>query len=135
MNIPLSLLIYNPIEAYVLILLCDVITGNNTKFTVKRVLLLWAFGATNLLIQSIPYIWYGKWFFAILNVAVNYMVIPLFIMCYYKVISCYISYFRCFISELINCLFIIIISNTFNLLIDKYDMFSQEVYLTSLCQI
>lgn len=31
MNIPLSLLIYNPIEAYTLVLLCDIITGNDVR--------------------------------------------------------------------------------------------------------
>ena len=123
MNIPLSLLIYNPIEAYAIILLCDVITDNDTKFTIKRVLLLWSFGATNLFIQLVPYIWYGKWFFAVFNVSVNYIIIPFSIMYYYRIVSCHIGYFRCFISELINCLFIIIISNIFDLLIDKYDMF------------
>ena len=70
MSVPLSLLIYNPIEAYILILLCDVIAENDTKFTIKRALLLWDFGATNLFIQLVPYIWYGKWFFAIFNVSV-----------------------------------------------------------------
>lgn len=123
MNIPLSLLIYNPIEAYTIILLCDVITGNETRFSIKRILLLWVFGATNLLIQLVPYILYGKWFFAVFNISVNYIAIPFSIMYYYKIVSCRISYFRCFISELINCLFVIIISNIFNLLIDKYDMF------------
>lgn len=123
MSVPLSLLIYNPIEAYILILLCDVIAENDTKFTIKRALLLWDFGATNLFIQLVPYIWYGKWFFAIFNVSVNYIIIPFSIMYYYRIVSCRIGYFRCFISELINCLFIIIISNIFDLLIDKYDMF------------
>ena len=100
MNIPLSLLIYNPIEAYTLILLCDIITGNNTKFTPKKILHLWYFGATNLLIQLIPFVWYGKWFFAILNIAINYIMIPASIMYHYKAIS-----------------------DTFSLLIDKYNMF------------
>lgn len=49
MSVPLSLLIYNPIEAYILILLCDVIAENDTKFTIKRALLLWDFGATNMI--------------------------------------------------------------------------------------
>ena len=123
MNIPLSLLIYNPIEAYILILLCDIITGNNTKFTPKKILRLWYFGATNLLIQLIPFIWYGERFFAILNIVTNYTIIPVSIMYHYKAISCNIKYFKCFISELVNCLFIIITSNTLSLLIDKYNMF------------
>ena len=123
MNILLSLLIYNPIEAYILILLCDIITGNDTKFTPKKILHLWYFGATNLLIQLIPFVWYGKLFFAILNIAINYIMIPASIMYHYKAISCNIKYFKCFISELVNCLFIIVISDTFSLLIDKYNMF------------
>jgi hypothetical protein len=88
MSVPLSLLIYNPIEAYILILLCDVIAENDTKFTIKRALLLWDFGATNLFIQLVPYIWYGKWFFAIFNVSVNYIIIPFSIMYYYRIVSC-----------------------------------------------
>ena len=40
MNIPLSLLIYNPIEAYTLILLGDIITGNDTKFNKKSIVVL-----------------------------------------------------------------------------------------------
>lgn len=48
MNIPLSLLIYNPIEAYALVLLCDIITGNRTRICVRLILYLYIFGAANI---------------------------------------------------------------------------------------
>lgn len=63
MNIPLSLLIYNPIEAYALVLLCDIITGNRTRICVRLILYLYIFGAANILIQNIPNAWVSEPYF------------------------------------------------------------------------
>lgn len=60
MNIPLSLLIYNPIEAYTMILLCDVINFKHTKFTLKNIVLLYGLSTINFCLQMIPYIWEGS---------------------------------------------------------------------------
>ena len=51
MNIPLSLLIYNPIEAYTLVLLCDIITGSRTEFNRKLFPYLFVYSDINFLIQ------------------------------------------------------------------------------------
>lgn len=67
MNIPLSLLIYNPIEAYALVLLCDIITGNRTRICVRLILYLYIFGAANILIQNIPNAWVSEPYFAIIS--------------------------------------------------------------------
>ncbi len=70
MNIPLSLLIYNPIEAYTMILLCDIITGNRTKFSIKMINSIYVFGAVNLAIQLVPCLFVGESYFALLNILV-----------------------------------------------------------------
>ena len=113
MNIPLSLLIYNPIEAYTLVLLCDIITGNNTKFTFKNIPILWAFGFVNFVIQCIPNIIYGEYVFVPFIFVMNYMVVPVSIFFFYRIISTSITYKMCVISELINCIFIVVISSIF----------------------
>ena len=110
MNIPLSLLIYNPIEAYTMILLCDIITGNRTKINPKLVLYLYVFGAVNLCIQLFPTIWVNKPLFAILNIIVNYLFVPISIKIFYGIVTH-------------NCIFIIVISNIFVLFIESYNMF------------
>ena len=123
MNIPLSLLIYNPIEAYTMILLCDIITGNRTKINPKLVLYLYVFGAVNLCIQLFPTIWVNKPLFAILNIIVNYLFVPISIKIFYGIVTHKVTYFKCFIVEVINCIFIIVISNIFVLFIESYNMF------------
>lgn len=69
MSVPLSLLIYNPIEAYILILLCDIITGENTKIGIRNIGKLYLLGAVNLLFQSIPNLWYGENFYIFLSIS------------------------------------------------------------------
>lgn len=123
MNIPLSLLIYNPIEAYTMILLCDIITGNRTKINPKLVLYLYVFGAVNLCIQLFPTIWVNEPLFAILNIIVNYLFVPISIKIFYGIVTHKVTYFKCFIVEVINCIFIIVISNIFVLFIESYNMF------------
>lgn len=83
MNIPLSLLVYNPLEAYTAILLCDLITGNNTRLTIKNMWKLFLFSSLNVAVQLIPYLWYGEWIYSILNIIVAYIVIPLLLKHFY----------------------------------------------------
>lgn len=84
MNITLSLLIYNPIEAVSLILLCDVITGNDTKLNLKDVLTIYTFGAINFVIQYIPNLFpigVTCLFFRIVN---EFVLIPISIGYFYR---------------------------------------------------
>lgn len=77
MNIPLSLLIYNPIEAYTMILLCDIITGSDTKIYIKKIPFIYLFSIVNLFIQSIPYLIQGTELFAIVNILTGYFIVSI----------------------------------------------------------
>lgn len=123
MSILLSLLFYNPIEAYTLILLCDIISGNSTKLNVKNVFMLYIFGSVNFVIQYIPNLTYGNNLFIVVTFGLNYFVIPLSILLFYKIMSTNITYSVCVIAEFVNCIFIIIISGFFNIFIKSYNMF------------
>lgn len=126
MNIPLSLLIYNPIEAYALVLLCDIITGNRTRIYVRLILYLYIFGVANLLIQNIPNAWVSEPYFAIISIFMNYIVTPLSIKFFYKRICGNITYKMCVMVSIIDCLFIIVISSIFDIFIKDYNMFYTE---------
>lgn len=95
MNIPLSLLIYNPIEAYTLILLGDIITGNDTKFNKKSIVALWVFGTVNFVIQFLPNLVYGENCFLFVSFISNYLIIPVSMLFFYNLVSFKINYFTC----------------------------------------
>lgn len=84
MNIPLSLLIYNPIEAYTMILLCDVITGNRTIFNKCLIFKLFVFSSFNLVIEELPYIWYGEWEYVMFNAISAYIMLPIVLKYFYN---------------------------------------------------
>lgn len=126
MNILLSLLIYNPIEAYAMILLCDIITGNKTRICFKLILYLYIFGAVNLFIQNIPNIWINKPYFALISIFTNYIITPFSIRFFYTTIGNRISYGGCFVVGVIDCLFIIVMTSILNFVVKDYDMFCPE---------
>lgn len=123
MNILLSLLIYNPLEAYTLILLCDIITGNNTRFNKNNLITLWEFGAVNFIIQYIPNIIYGFSTYVYLTLFFNYLIIPISLLFFYRGLSGNVKYWNCLVCQMINCLFIIVVSNIFNTFIYSYNIF------------
>ena len=126
MNIPLSLLIYNPIEAYTIILLCDIITGNRTIFHIRTILYLYMFSTINVVIQSIPMFWIGSSYFAFVNIIINYFVTPFSTMLFYGIITSKISYWNCVVVSVINCIFVIIITSILNFVFKDYNMFYTE---------
>lgn len=126
MNIPLSLLIYNPIEAYTLVLLCDIISGNNTNLSFRRIKIIWIFGAINLLIQLIPYPLYGHSLFAIINLCITYFIVPISVKYFYELCGNRISYKRCVISQLINSVFIVVVSSSVNMLFGVNTIFYND---------
>lgn len=123
MNILLSLLIYNPLEAYTMILLCDIITGNNTKFNKNKLIVLWKFGAVNFVIQYIPNIIYGLPAYVYLTLFFNYFITPISILFFYRELSESIKYWNCLVCQMVNCLFIIVVSNILNVFIYSYNIF------------
>lgn len=123
MNIPLSLLIYNPIEAYTLILLGDIITGNDTKFNKKSIVALWVFGTVNFVIQFLPNLVYGENCFLFVSFISNYLIIPVSMLFFYNLVSFKINYFTCLMCQIINCLFILIIVSIFNSIAYSYNLF------------
>lgn len=126
MNIPLSLLIYNPIEAYAMILLCDIITGNRTRFHIRMLLYLYMFSTTNVAIQAIPMFWIGSSYFALINIIINYFATPFSIMLFYGIITTKISYRNCVVVSIINCVFVIVITSILNFVFKDYNMFYTE---------
>lgn len=111
MNIPLSLLIYNPIEVYTMILLCDIITGNRTKFSIKMIHSIYIFGAVNLAIQLVPCLFVGEYYFALLNILVGYFIVSISIKYFYGALYHKISYLTCVFVQFINTICIIITCN------------------------
>lgn len=77
MNMLLSLLIYNPLEAYTLILLCDVIFGCHTKLCIKNIAITYLLGAVNFSFQQIPNIWYGDLTYLFANFLIMFIICPI----------------------------------------------------------
>lgn len=114
MNVPLSLLIYNPIETYTMILLCDVINFRHTKFTLKNIALLYGLSAINFGLQMIPYIWEGSIVHICGNMIVSYGIIPIIVRAFYKIMCGDISYRRVFVAEMIICVYTVVLSMILN---------------------
>lgn len=110
MNILLSLLIYNPVETYVLILLCDIINGHKTKFTRKTLWRLYLFSLLNFVVQISPYIWYGKIVYLIGNIVVAYIITPFTLKWFYvKFINNKLTTRQAFVAVFIYCIFAIVV--------------------------
>jgi hypothetical protein len=122
MNIHISLLIYNPIEAYTIILLCGIIRGSDIKIGRYKILKLFIFGTITFLFQYIPYFWYGKIIFLILNIVITYFVLPVVI----KIIFLIIFKENVALRQVLVCVFIMgvfsIITSTIFGIIFKNDI-------------
>lgn len=126
MNIPLSLLIYNPIEAYTMILLCDVINFRHTKFTLKNIALLYSLSAINFGLQMIPYILEGSIVHICGNMIVSYGIIPIIVRAFYKIMCGDISYRRVFVAEMIICVYTVVLSMILNAVFGFNNMFIND---------
>lgn len=126
MNVPLSLLIYNPIEAYTMILLCDVINFRHTKFTLKNIALLYGLSAINFGLQMIPYIWEGSIVHICGNMIVSYGIIPIIVRAFYKIMCGDISYRRVFVAEMIICVYTVVLSMILNAAFGFNNMFIND---------
>mgnify|MGYP004564090875 CR=1 FL=1 len=119
-NILLSLLIYNPIEAYTMILLCDTITGNNTKFSKRNILLLFLFGTVNFVIQYLPNFIENDNVFCVLMFAVCYVTMPFSLKYFYHIISLNnISMLRSVMAIFVSCIIIMVISSVFSVITNQ----------------
>ena len=126
MNVPLSLLIYNPIETYTMILLCDVINFRHTKFTLKNIALLYGLSAINFGLQMIPYIWEGSIVHICGNMIVSYGIIPIIVRAFYKIMCGDISYRRVFVAEMIICVYTVVLSMILNAAFGFNNMFIND---------
>lgn len=126
MNILLSLLIYNPIEAYTMILLCGVINFRHTKFTLKNIALLYGLSAINFGLQMIPYIWEGSIVHICGNMIVSYGIIPIIVRAFYKIMCGDISYRRVFVAEMIICVYTVVLSMILNAAFGFNNMFIND---------
>lgn len=123
MNILLSLLIYNPIEAYTLVLLCGIITGNDFKFNLKAIIYLYLFSTVNFINQIIPYFWYGSIIYAILNVVTGCIVTPILLKLFLSKVFYYIPLRECFMAQFTSCIFIITISVILDIIFGTNNVF------------
>ena len=131
MSIPLSLLIYNPIEAYILILLCDIVTGRDTKVHIRNVWILYLFGAINLAFQNIPNFWYGERIYTLISIAEAFVIHPIIInILYSKAFQSKITAVQSVVVASIQAIFVLTISNIFGLCLNNQIMFFNDDILT-----
>lgn len=116
MNILLSLLIYNPIEVYSMILLCDIITGNRTRICVKNIILIYTLSSINFCVQYVPVFVYESSLFIVFNVFCNYFIVPNILFLFYRKIGGRIEYWSVFIVQFVNCTFVLIVSFILNII-------------------
>lgn len=112
MNIILTLLIYNPLEAYFLIKFCDIFTKR--KFILSDIKYCYIMGGINYIIQSIPNIFYGTNYFMILQIFVIMLLLPVISWILYSYLITYINfnktlfaYMLLFITVVIVCFVIL----------------------------
>lgn len=131
MNVLLSLLIYNPIEAYTMTLLCDIITGNRVKFKKINVLYMIFFSAVNFIIQIVPNIFKDSIIYILLQILCEYMLIPVSIFIFYKAISnSNVSIRQCIVAQLINSCFIMALSFVISVLFGFNNVFHNSDILS-----
>ena len=131
MNILLSLLIYNPIEAYAMTLLCDIITGNRVKFKKINILYMVLFSTVNFIIQIVPNIFEDSIIYILLQVLCEYMLIPVSIFIFYKAISnSNISIRQCIVVQFINSCFIMALSFVISVLFGFNNVFHNSDILS-----
>lgn len=124
MNIPLSLLIYNPIEAYALTLLCDIITGNNTWIKKDKIFIIYFLGFINFIIQEIPNIFEETLLYIFMQLICEYILISITMFIFYPILRRYkIKKRQCVIAQFINSVFIIVISSIVGFVLNIVDMF------------
>lgn len=107
MNIPLSLLIYNPIEIYTMVLLCDIISNNKSKINIRNIAYMYLFGFVNFCIQYIPNFWYGSSIYCLISLSEALILHPIVIYLFYvKIIKDQLSIFL-FLLRLLLRLFLL----------------------------
>lgn len=117
MNTFLSLLIYNPLEAVAIILLCDILSGNRTRLSIRNVLFLYLFGGVSYCIQDIANLWFGDMNFIFANVLVVVLIYPFIIYTFYFMIYGKMARYRIFVvASLVDNTFILTISFILNML-------------------
>lgn len=131
MNVPLSLLIYNPLEAYTLILLCDVIIGRHTKLCIKNIAIMYLLGTVNFSFQQIPNIWYGNLTYLFANFLIMFVICPIWLHWAYEMMSTSIVRHRPFIISItINCIFIMVITSFYHFLFNGNVLFRNNNIFT-----
>ena len=135
MNIPLSLLIYNPIEIYTMVLLCDIISNNKSKINIRNIAYMYLFGFVNFCIQYIPNFWYGSSIYCLISLSEALILHPIVIYLFYvKIIKNQLSIFSVFIASFIEIIFVISISNIFCLYFkNSIIFFNNDILMEFIC--
>lgn len=124
MNILLSLLIYNPIEAYTMILLCGVIRCSDIRLGRYKILKLFLLGSVNLFVQCSSFTLYGKNGFLILNIVISYIITPILIKIFCLIVlNESVKIMHSFICVCIMSIFSIIILAIFGFIFNENILF------------
>ena len=94
MNTILTLLIYNPLEAFFLIRFCDIISKR--KFVIKDIRKYYLYGFISFWLQCLPNILYGTDIFAISHVVSSIIILPIILYAYYNISVGRIKFGTCF---------------------------------------
>lgn len=86
MDTILTLLIYNPLEAFFLIRFCDIVIGRN--FIKNDICKCYILGIINYFIQVIPNIFYGTKLFVLIEIFCMCCILPMILFIFYNIVIC-----------------------------------------------
>ena len=120
MNIPISFLILNPLEALVVIMGCDIFT--NRKFNIsKDIKHIYILGTINLIIQILINLFEIGILSLVLNILIPFIISPYVIKIYYNKFLDNIKYWNVFIVQAIYMI-------TTSIIVYLFEGFSSTIY-------
>ena len=122
MNIPMSFLILNPLEALVVIMGCDIFT--NRKFNIsKDIKHIYILGTINLIVQIFLHSFKSDILGLLLNIFVPFVISPYITKTYYNKYLGEVKYLQVFVVQAFYMITMALIISLFNLIFD-------EIYIT-----
>lgn len=118
MNIPMSFLILNPLEALVVIMGCDIFT--NRKFNIsKDIKHIYILGTINLAVQIFLHLFKSNILGLLLNILVPFIISPYITKIYYNKFLGEIKYLQIFIVQASYMVTMALTISLFNLIFDN----------------
>jgi hypothetical protein len=128
MNFILSFLIYNPLEAMIIILLMLLVSKNNMKID-AIILNSYILGTLNLVFQSMTELSYGTIIYPIIDVIVQFVILPV-ILCEYcnRIMNIRLRFYKIYILRILcsfTTLIILLLFNRFSIV----NIFANCIYV------